>query len=109
VSRLGLSAAKRLFLLAPTLDADELLRIGYLDAAVPPPALDEHIDALTAQLLAGAPLAIAGMKQSLDEIARGEFDVGRVREREAACAASADLREGLLAFSERRPPRFSGH
>jgi enoyl-CoA hydratase/carnithine racemase len=108
VSRLGLAAAKRLFLLAPTLGADELLRIGYLDAVLAPDALDAHVDEVVAQLLAGAPLAIAGMKQSLDEIARGEFDVGRVREREARCAASADLREGLAAFSERRAPQFSG-
>ena len=34
VSRLGVSAAKRLFLLAETLPADELLRIGYLDRCV---------------------------------------------------------------------------
>jgi enoyl-CoA hydratase/carnithine racemase len=108
VSRLGLAAAKRLFLQAPTLGADELLRIGYLDAAPPPEALDAEVDAVVASLLAGAPLAVAGMKQSLNEIARGEFNVGPMREREAACAASADLREGLTAFKERRTPCFSG-
>jgi enoyl-CoA hydratase/carnithine racemase len=108
VSRLGLAAAKRLFLLAPTLDAAELLRIGYLDEAPAPEALDAQVDARAASLLAGAPLAVAGMKQSLNEIARGEINLGRMREREAVCAASADLREGLLAFSEKRPPRFSG-
>jgi enoyl-CoA hydratase/carnithine racemase len=108
VSRLGLATAKRLFLLAPTLDAAELLRIGYLDAAPMPEALDAQVDQLVADLLAGAPLAVAGMKQSLNEIARGDIQTGRMRDREALCAASADLREGLLAFSERRAPRFSG-
>ena len=49
------------------------------------------------------------MKRSLDEIARGEFDPGRLREREARCATSADLREGLAAFAARRAPRFNGH
>ncbi len=109
VSRLGLAAAKRLFLLAPTLDAAELLRIGYLDAAPEPEALDAQVDELVTRLLAGAPLAVNGMKQSLNEIARGDSNTGRIREREAVCAASADLREGLLAFNERRAPRFSGH
>ncbi len=108
VSRLGLAAAKRLFLLAPTLNTAELLRIGYLDAAPEPAALDAQVDGVVASLLAGAPLAVTGMKQSLNEIARGEFNVGPMREREAACAASADLREALAAFKDRRTPRFSG-
>jgi enoyl-CoA hydratase/carnithine racemase len=109
VSRLGLQAAKRLFLLAETLDAEELLRLGYLDAlAADMPALDAQVQSLAASLRAGAPLALRGMKMSLDEIARGEFDPARVRDREARCAASADLQEGLAAFAARRPPQFTG-
>ena len=107
VSRLGLRAAKRLFLLAETVPADELLRIGYLDSLVAPEALDAEVGRITALLAGNAPLAVRGMKQSLNEIAGGARETTRLREREAECAASADLREGLAAFAERREPRFT--
>jgi enoyl-CoA hydratase/carnithine racemase len=108
VARLGLAAAKRLFLVAEAVPAQELLRLGYLDELVADAELDARVDALAATLAAGAPLAVQGMKLSLDEIARGEFERARLREREARCADSADLREGLAAFAARRPPRFRG-
>jgi enoyl-CoA hydratase/carnithine racemase len=108
VSRLGVAAAKRLFLLAETLPAATLREIGYLDALVEPEALDAEVDRIAQSLSANAPLAVRGMKRSLDEIARGSFDLEALRHREAECAASADLREGLAAFADKRPPRFSG-
>jgi enoyl-CoA hydratase len=108
VSRLGLAAAKRLFLRAETVAADELLRLGYLDALVPATRLDAEVDAVATALAAGAPLAVRGMKQSLNEIARGEVDLPRLRARETVCAESADLREGLAAFAARRQPAFRG-
>jgi enoyl-CoA hydratase/carnithine racemase len=109
VSRLGLNAAKRLFLLAETVDAATLLQLGYLTGVAAPDALDAEVERLATLLAANAPLAVAGMKQSLDEIARCDFDLARIREREARCAASADLAEGLAAWADQRPPRFSGH
>jgi enoyl-CoA hydratase len=108
VSRLGLGAAKRLFLLADTVPADELLAMGYLDRCVPPATLDDAVRHLTLALAANAPLALRGMKASLDEIAGGREDIATLRAREAACAASEDLREGLRAFAERRDPQFRG-
>jgi enoyl-CoA hydratase/carnithine racemase len=108
VARLGVAAAKRLFLLAETLAAEELLALGWLDRLVAPDALDSAVDALVATLAANAPLAVRGMKASIDEIALGGGDPERLRARTEACAASADLREGLAAFAERRTPRFSG-
>ncbi|MDE2080932.1 MAG: enoyl-CoA hydratase/isomerase family protein [Burkholderiales bacterium] len=108
VARLGLQAAKRLFLLAEPVDDAELLRIGYLDALVGPAQLDTAVDALCASLQAGAPLALRGMKASLDELAQGGADPARLRERVARCADSADLREGLAALAERRTPQFLG-
>jgi enoyl-CoA hydratase/carnithine racemase len=108
VSRLGLAAAKRLFLLAEAVPAQDLLALGYLDELVAPEQLDARVDRLVAALAEGAPLAVQGMKRSLDEIARGEFDLARLRERETLCARSADLREGLAAFAQRRKPHFHG-
>jgi enoyl-CoA hydratase/carnithine racemase len=107
-SRLGLGAAKRLFLLAEAVPANELLRIGYLDDMADvdhlPALLQRYLDALAA----GAPLALRGMKQALNEFVRGDWVDARVRERETLCASSADLREGLTAWRERRLPRFEG-
>jgi len=78
VSRLGLAAAKRLFLLAETVPAEELLRMGYLDALVAPDALDAEVKRIATLLLGNAPLAVRGMKQSLDEIAGGAFEPARL-------------------------------
>ena len=108
VSRLGLAAAKRLFLLAEAVPADQLLALGYLDHLVDAAQLDAEVQAIADALAAGAPLALRGMKASLNEIARGEFHRSTLREREARCAVSADLAEGKAAFAEKRRPHFSG-
>lgn len=108
VSRLGLAAAKRLFLLAETVDAAWLHEIGYLDAVVAPEALDAELARWVAALMDGAPLALAGMKRSLDEIAAGTADAAVLAARVQRCAESADLREGLAALAAKRPPRFEG-
>jgi hypothetical protein len=49
------------------------------------------------------------MKQSLNELAHGQAQAEVLRLREAQCAASADLQEGLQALAARRPARFMGH
>ena len=108
VSRLGLATAKRLFLLADSVPAAELLALGYLDRLAEPRQLDAEVQRIADALAAGAPLALRGMKASLNEIARGEFDLTRLGEREALCAASADLQEGKAAFAEKRAPSFAG-
>jgi enoyl-CoA hydratase/carnithine racemase len=108
VSRLGVATAKRLFLLAEEVPAAELLALGYLDRVAAPDRLDEEVQAIADALAAGAPLALRGMKTSLNELARGEFHLSSLREREAHCAASDDLREGKVAFAEKRAPRFTG-
>ena len=108
VSRLGLQAAKRLFLLAEGVPADELLRIGYLAALAAPEALDAEVERTAQALLQGAPLALHGMKLSLNDLGRGTPDAVTLQQRVQRCADSADLREGLAAFAARRAARFEG-
>ena len=74
VSRFGLGAAKRLFLLAEAVPAEELLSIGYLDALVNAEQLDAHVKRWEKRLASNAQLAVQGMKLSLDEVAAGDLD-----------------------------------
>jgi enoyl-CoA hydratase/carnithine racemase len=108
VARLGTAAAKELFLLARSQSDEDLVRIGYLDRLVESDSLDLCIDEYQEAIDAAAPLAIQGMKRSIDEIARGALDVEAARRRENECAHSRDMCEGLAAWNERRMPRFVG-
>jgi enoyl-CoA hydratase len=108
VSRLGLGAAKRLFLTGQPADAAELLRIGYLDEVVPAERLGERVAALAGVLAANAPLAVQGMKRCLNDIARGEADPALIAVNQKRSRESADLREGQAAWMEKRSPVFTG-
>lgn len=108
VDRLGAQAARRMFLLAETFDAEALLAMGFLDRLVAAEGLDAAAGEMTAALDGLAPLAVRGMKRTILELSRGTLDAEAARARVAACFASADHVEGLAAQREKRPPRFEG-
>jgi enoyl-CoA hydratase len=106
VARLGLDNAKRLFLTAEKIGAPEMLRIGYLTAAVPAEALDEEVDRLAGILAGNAPVAMAGMKRTIHEIARGKLDEAAADRRHRDSMRGEEIKEGIKAFAEKRPPKF---
>ena len=106
VSRLGTDNARKLFLTAQKIDAPEMLRIGYLTAMVQPEALDAEVDWLAAILAGNAPVAMAGMKRTINEIARGKLDEAAADQRARDSMRGAEIREGVKAFAEKRPPKF---
>lgn len=109
VARLGLGAAKRVFLAVEKLDAAEMLAVGYLDRLVDSiDALGPAVDALSENLAGMAPLALLGMKKHLNAIALNRLDSDALARDIAHADASKDLLEGALAWREKRAPVFTG-
>jgi enoyl-CoA hydratase/carnithine racemase len=106
VSRLGLDNAKRMFLTADRLNAEELLKIGFLTALVAPEALDSQVDALAAKLAENAPLAVQGVKLALNELAANHWNDEIFASRAETALQSRDLREGIAAVQQKRRPNF---
>lgn len=109
-SVVGRSWAAEILFSARRLTADEALRIGLINRAVPADRLADEVAALAAQIAANAPLTIAAVKASLHELQRShdQRDPARVAQLVEACFRSDDYQEGKRAFAERRPPRFTG-
>jgi enoyl-CoA hydratase/carnithine racemase len=109
VKKLGANAARRMLIAAETLDAAELYRLGFYDYLVDADTLDERVDELSVHLAGLAPLAVAAIKELVQQAEAGAIEPGRAAELAERCARSDDLQEGFAAQREKRPPRFAGH
>jgi len=107
----GQAKAAELALVGEPLDAAEALRLGLVSNVVPGDRLLDEARAMASRLAEGAPLALALTKEALQR--SSTIDLDEALEGEAKlqgiAGASADHVEGLAAFKEKRPPRFSGN
>jgi 2-(1,2-epoxy-1,2-dihydrophenyl)acetyl-CoA isomerase len=106
----GLARARELALTGRLVSADEAERIGLVTSVVPVDALDTAVEATVDLLLAGAPMAQRFLKTALDRSSSMNYEqaVDFETQTQAVLLGSADFREALAAFSEKRPPDFSG-
>lgn len=108
VSRLGITLSKRLLLANETFSAEQMLDFGIIDHLVAPAERGPLTLALASKMCELAPLSLQAMKQTVNEIARGEGSAEKSLPRELMCMHSDDLKEGLRAQKEKRPAVFSG-
>lgn len=106
VTRLGVSAAKRILLSCEKLDARELLAAGFLDVIVLKEDLEASVAELATTLAAQAPIATQGLKKMLNQAALSRLDRDAARKLAAVCLESAEHKEALAAWIEKRKPAF---
>ena len=90
------------------LDAEQMKASGFLTHLAAPQQLDESVAALVETIAAMAPLALSGMKKHLNLIACGRQDREAIARDVQRSVESADLREGGLAWREKRVAVFKG-
>ena len=73
---------------------------------MPAEALDEEVGRLAGILAANAPAAMRGMKQTINECSRGKLDAEAADRRHRESMRGDEIKEGIKAFSEKRPPKF---
>jgi methylglutaconyl-CoA hydratase len=109
VAAIGGRNARRYFLTAERFDGRAAVHIGLVHEAVPPSQLEAALESVLAELLAGAAGAQGGCKALLADIVdRPVTDalIALTARRLAEGRASAEAREGLAAFFEKRKPRW---
>jgi enoyl-CoA hydratase/carnithine racemase len=89
--------------------AAEALSMGLLSRVVPADRLDDEVESVVGQLAAGPPLALQQGKQAFLGLLDTGDALARMEEQITRLSQSADAAEGIAAFGEKRPPRWTGH
>jgi methylglutaconyl-CoA hydratase len=109
VRQVGEKNARDLLLTGKTIDAAEAHRLGMATQVVPAEALMKATQELAATLLAASPASLRTTKKLLCDFAAPEVDreLTLAIEESARIRSTADFREGLASFLEKRAPRWT--
>jgi 2-(1,2-epoxy-1,2-dihydrophenyl)acetyl-CoA isomerase len=108
--RIGLARATEMAMLGERIGARQALEWGLINRVAADDEFEATVDELAARLAAGPTAAYAGMKDQLNQwlFARMEKQLGVEASHQQRAAASADFKEGVMAFLEKRPAAFEG-
>lgn len=108
--RVGVSKARELIMTGDQIDAKEALRIGLADEVFPHDELMPKVRELADKISRNGPLAIAQVKQLIALGMHVPLDAALDLEQRAfgLLFATQDQREGMAAFLEKRPAKFTG-
>ena len=107
--QVGEKIARDLLLTGRLFDVAEALRIGLINEIVAAEGLMNRARQLAAQLMENSPASLLYTKRLLSEAAGADLDArieAAVREN-AAIRSTADFREGISSFLEKRKPKWS--
>jgi enoyl-CoA hydratase/carnithine racemase len=107
----GTARARELMFTAEKVDASRAEAIGLFNRVVPDDRLQDEAFALARGMAQGPTLALRYMKDNLDEALAFDFTTARDHEAERLIRTTmtADHREAVQAFIEKRKPNFSGN
>lgn len=106
----GLHKAKELAFFADIIDAPRAVELGLVNRLVAHDELDGAVQEWALRLAQGPPIALAQTKAMLNRSAQGTMDQALEMEgwSQTVNFATADTREAITAFVEKREPRFEG-
>ncbi len=108
VHLVGPARAKDILSSGRTFDAREAAEMGFVNRVLPPGTLEAYTYEYLQKLAANAPLSIRGAKIIINRITTGDLKEDEVRKLILEAFDTADYREGVRAFLEKRTPRFEG-